>query len=163
MIHHKSKDLYPFILRCIPAFLLSISVLPALAGENPSNASNALSRGLSNGAALSIQGSSAIVSGSLAGVSATGEFVVTSVARVGEGLVVGLKAVGKEASNAAVATSEFSIYLVGSAVVGSAVAVGATLTVAKEAFGWAIKAADRTIGYVLNDEGVTLLRQKKIA
>jgi hypothetical protein len=140
--------------------LLSTTITPALAGEHPSNA---LSRGLSNGAALSIQGSSTIVTGSMAGVSATGEFVVTSVARVGEGLVVGLKAVGKEVSNAAVATSEFSIYLVGGAIVGSAIVIGGTLTVVKEVFGWALKSADRTIGYVLNDEGVTLLRQKKIA
>lgn len=160
MMKNKVSNINRSSLRWISACLFSISVLPVFAGENPSNA---LSRGLSNGAALSFQGSSAIVSGSLAGVSATGEFVVTSVARVGEGLVVGLKAVGKEASNAAVATSEFSIYLAGGVVIGSVVVVGATLTVVKEAFGWALKAADRTIGYVLNDEGVALLRQKKVA
>lgn len=160
MNNNETSGMYRTILRWSVTCLLTASVLPVCAAENPSNA---LSRGLSSGSALSIQGSSAIVSGSLAGVSATGEFVVTSVARVGEGVVVGLRAVGKEASNAAVATSEFSIYLAGGIVIGSAVVVGATLIVVKEAFGWALKAADRTIGYVLNDEGAALLRQKKIA
>ncbi len=136
-----------------------VIALPAHAADNPSTA---LSRSTQGSTQLSLQGSAAIVSGSVQGVIGVGRFVVLSVATVGEGSVVVVKAVGDGMAQVAAGSAEFSVRLTTAAVVAGGIVVGGTLIVVREALGWALKANDKLVGYVVNDDGAAMLRQKKL-
>jgi hypothetical protein len=147
------------------AFLvLALSVCSFAAfNAHAKNPSEALSRDLSNGAASVLAGSTFVIAGSIATVGAVGNFVVASVTPVAEGSVVVLKAVGDGVGQAVTGGAELSVNVGKGAIVASGVVVGTALTIVKEAAGWALTANGKLIGYVVNDDGAALLRQKRLS
>jgi hypothetical protein len=139
------------------AFFLASQVADA---KDPSQA---LSRDLSNGAASALAGSAFVVAGSIATIGAAGNFVVASVTPVAEGSVVVLKAVGEGVGQVVAGGAELSINVGKGAIVASGVVVGTALTVIKETAGWALTANGKLVGYVVNEEGAALLRQKRLS
>jgi hypothetical protein len=125
--------------------------------------SQALSRDLSNGAASALAGSTFVVAGSIATVGAVGNFAVASVTPVAEGSVLVLKAVGEGAGQLVTGGAELSINVGKGAVVASGVVVGTALTIVKETAGWALTANGKLLGYIVNDDGTALLRQKRVS
>jgi hypothetical protein len=151
------KTLSRTLLGSFVAFSLASQVAVA---KDPSQA---LSRDLSNGAASALAGSTFVVAGSIATVGAVGNFVVASVTPVAEGSVVVLKAVGEGVGQLTSGGAELSISMGRGAIVASGVVVGTALTIVKETAGWALTANGKLVGYVVNEDGAVLLRQKRLS
>ncbi len=123
-----------------------------------SNPSQAISRGLSNSAQLSIAGSAFIIVGSVATVLVAGNFVVTALRPVGEASVLVLKSVGEGVEHVV----EVSVRLIASALRTAGVAIGTAITFVAGTAGVAVRAEDKTIGYIVNETGRELLRQEQL-
>jgi hypothetical protein len=147
--------------RTLLVFFVAFSLASQVAAAK--DPSQALSRDLSNGAASALAGSTFVVAGSIATIGAVGNFVVASVTPVAEGSVVVLKAVGEGVGQVVTGGAELSINLGRGAIVASGVVVGTALTIVKETAGWALTANGKLVGYVVNDDGATLLRQKRLS
>jgi|GEM_PF-4931385 len=135
------------------------SSVAAHAGNRPGNPSQALSRGLSNSAQLSLAGAAFVVAGTVATLSVAGRFVVTAVKSTGEASVLVLKSVREGASQ----VIEVSVRVTASALTAAGLAIGSAVTFVAGATGWAIRAQGETIGYIVNETGRELLRQEKLA
>jgi hypothetical protein len=141
----------------VVAAFLAGNVLSA-ATAHATNPSQQLSRGLSNSAQLSLAGSAFVVAGTVATLSVAGNFVVTALKPVGEASVLVLKSVGEGVSN----VIEVSVRFSASALRAAGVAVGTAIQFVAGAAGWAVRAGNETIGYVVNETGRELLRQEKL-
>jgi hypothetical protein len=143
---------------------LAVSVLSiATSSAQANDPSEALLRDLSSGAASVLAGSSFVVAGSVATVGAVGNFAVASVTPLAEGSEVVLKAVGEGVGQAVTGGAELSVNVGKGAVIASGLVVGTALTIVKEAAGWALTANGKLVGYIVNDDGVALLRQKRLS
>jgi hypothetical protein len=158
----ESKIMKKKFSRAVLVSAISIFSFAATAAE-ARNPSEALSRDLSNGASSVLAGSTFVVAGSIATVGAVGNFVVASITPVAEGSVVVLRAVGEGVGQAVAGGAELSVNIGRGAIIASGVVAGTTLTIVKEAAGWALTVNGKVLGYVVNEEGAALLRQKRLS
>lgn len=111
------------------------------------------SQALSNASGLSALGSGLVVQGSLKGVQGSAQFIVESVERSGELVVIVLRGASE--------ATRLSIQVAGSAVAATSLAVGATVIAIADATGWALRVADRVLAYVPNEYGASMVHQSR--
>jgi hypothetical protein len=110
--------------------------------------------GYSDASQLSVDGSATVLQGSVAGVTGTSEFVVTSAKAVGDGLVIVLRGVGR--------AGEVVLRVPKAMAGGVSVAVGETVTLAANGSGWLVKNAGKVIGFIPNESGRALLHSERV-
>jgi hypothetical protein len=124
--------------------------LPVAQAAGLSEASNAMSNAstaLSNASGVLVQGSVQMLAGA-------GQMVVASVEVVGESTLIVLKGIGS--------TVEVSLKVASNVAAGVSLAIGTVVTVVTEAVGYALVAAGRTIAFIPNELGRSLLYQSRL-
>ena len=132
------------------ALTLSISLLATPVFANSENSANP-------SADISIAAGSIIVGSALL-LSASGELVVESIEKVGNGVVFVLKNMSQDASKA----SKVSVQLSGNVAGAASVVAGQSVEVLAESTGAAIMASGKLIAFIPNEIGNSLIYHQEI-
>ena len=132
------------------ALTLSISLLATPVFANSENSAN-------SSADISIAAGSIIVGSALL-LSASGELVVESIEKVGNGVVFVLKNMSQDASKA----SKVSVQLSGNLAGAASVLAGQSVEVLAESTGAAIMASGKLIAFIPNEIGNSLIYHQEI-